>query len=335
MFSPLEDDAQQQKALKKRYKRARWGARHLIHESFDDGFPALRDRFARKRIAAEQKYEYNLGTRTFETTEAAEDGMAWLRALFVELDNQCDRIKLEESKPGECEVTAREACATLRSFLQEELAHWRIQPSARVGREKKKVIREETLNFRVSEEGPLCMDLKPCRDGVRVVDIKLNGLAQSLGLRPDDLITRINDLDGPSLGKLPSAEAIRKFGMRPIDLVVKRLSEPRTSSNSPPPPLPPTPDEDEKIETSFAESSPPVTPPKTKPILDEAPSHLLSSPTTPPANKPVEDDDASDTGATLADGGGDQSLFIHVAQYNQSDEDEEVETPNALDTARV
>jgi len=40
----------------KRVKRARWGARHRIHEFYDDDFPLLGSRFARERDAAELRY---------------------------------------------------------------------------------------------------------------------------------------------------------------------------------------------------------------------------------------------------------------------------------------
>lgn len=230
---------------KKSCKRARWGARNLIHDFFDDGFPSMRDRFARKRIAAEQKYEYNLGTRTFETPEAAEDGMAWLRALFTELDNQCDpkmalKISLEEDAvPAEC------ARKTLREFLEAELVYWRIQPSARVGRGattpgKPTIARPcshldnyESTEVNFEAEGPLGMDLKPCAAGVLVLSVHPNGLADSAGLRRNDLIVQVNDIDGPCLSRLPAVEAVLKFRARPLRVLIHRpvCSQPSGAQN--------------------------------------------------------------------------------------------------------
>ncbi|KAJ8611141.1 hypothetical protein CTAYLR_003553 [Chrysophaeum taylorii] len=233
------------KAEKKRYKRARWGARNLIHEAFEDGFPAMRDRFARERIAAEQKYEYNLGTRTFETVEAADDGMAWLRALFVELDNQCD--KPDDDDEEEDAVPPDYARATLRECLQEELVHWRIQPSARVGRSNSNTISitldnhqvpdaRDTLSFNFDVEGPLGMDVKPCALGVTVVALHNGGLAEAKGIRTHDVITAINDLKGEDLAALPKAQAMAHFRCRPLRVV---LARPKDHSNPRPRPFAP------------------------------------------------------------------------------------------------
>lgn len=230
---------------KKSCKRARWGARNLIHDFFEDGFPSMRDRFARKRIAAEQKYEYNLGTRSFETPEAAEDGMAWLRALFTELDNQCDSKGMLKTSLKEDAVPPECARRTLREFLEAELVHWRIQPSARVGRGAtapgkpttphtgNHLDSYESTEVYFEAEGPLGMDLKPCANGVQVLSVQQNGLADSAGIRLNDVIVQVNDLHGPGLSRLPAVEAVLRFRARPLKVLVHRpvCSQPYASHN--------------------------------------------------------------------------------------------------------
>ena len=67
-------------------KRARWGASHVIHEQFSDGFPELADRYVGERQAAERRYEYNLGCRRFDDVMRAEAGITMLKRLFRTLD---------------------------------------------------------------------------------------------------------------------------------------------------------------------------------------------------------------------------------------------------------
>ena len=72
-------------------KRARWGATHAIHEYFDDGFPALAERFVRQRAtAAQRRYEYNLGSCRFPDPTSADEGLRKLKTLFRQLDAACE-----------------------------------------------------------------------------------------------------------------------------------------------------------------------------------------------------------------------------------------------------
>ena len=178
-------------------KRARWGARHLLHDVFEDGYPLLRQRYAKERVAAGQKYEYNLGTRSFDDADDAEDGMAWLRALFVELDGRCDNKNAREN---------------LRRSLDEELPKWRIAPAARQARKSKLVT--------FTAPGSLGMDLKSIDSGVAVVDVARGGPADLAGIKPNDLITKVNDLPGSVLRAKSTAMA--SFQPRPLHIHVSR-----------------------------------------------------------------------------------------------------------------
>lgn len=59
---------------------------NLIHAVFEDGFPDLEERFVREKAAADRRYEYNLGSRTFDTEEDGDDGLEHLKKLFRTLD---------------------------------------------------------------------------------------------------------------------------------------------------------------------------------------------------------------------------------------------------------
>ncbi|KAK7239266.1 hypothetical protein SO694_00025274 [Aureococcus anophagefferens] len=67
-------------------RRARWGSVNLIHAVFEDGFPDLEERYVREKAAADRRYEYNLGSRTFDTEEDGDDGLEHLKKLFRTLD---------------------------------------------------------------------------------------------------------------------------------------------------------------------------------------------------------------------------------------------------------
>jgi len=103
-------------------KRARWGATHAIHEHFTDGFPALAERFVRKRAsAAQRRYEYNLGSCRFADAARADDGLRKLKTLFRALDAACESA-----------ATLAVCGAERRHAFSEELKRWGWRRGARL-----------------------------------------------------------------------------------------------------------------------------------------------------------------------------------------------------------
>jgi len=103
-------------------KRARWGATHAIHEHFADGFPALAERFVRKRAsAAQRRYEYNLGSCRFADAARANEGLRKLKTLFRALDAACESA-----------ATLAVCGAERRDAFSEELKRWGWRRGARL-----------------------------------------------------------------------------------------------------------------------------------------------------------------------------------------------------------
>ena len=74
----------------------RWGSVNLIHAVFEDGFPDLEERFVREKAAADRRYEYNLGSRTFDTEEDGDDGLEHLKKLFRTLDRAAGNPRIDD-----------------------------------------------------------------------------------------------------------------------------------------------------------------------------------------------------------------------------------------------
>uniref|UniRef100_A0A7S3NI66 PDZ domain-containing protein n=1 Tax=Aureoumbra lagunensis TaxID=44058 RepID=A0A7S3NI66_9STRA len=232
---------------KRKIKRARWGARRLVHEAYVDNFPLLANRFTRERQAAEQKFEYNLGTRAFESIEDADDGMSWLRALFLELDAVVHNFEEND------QVTKEEALASIREYLEYELQFWRVQPVRNSPRSNsnspppslsnyqidttshKNVSPDQPVhqdsetkqndetniqhnkqsieihNFYFNEPGPLGMDLKPCELGISVIRIKPASPADISGIKANDVIIGINQFNTDQIRTRPKEESMALF----------------------------------------------------------------------------------------------------------------------------
>ncbi|KAH8055829.1 hypothetical protein JL721_10143 [Aureococcus anophagefferens] len=80
-------------------RRARWGSVNLIHAVFEDGFPDLEERYVREKAAADRRYEYNLGSRTFDTEEDGDDGLEHLKKLFRTLDRAAGNPATDDDGP--------------------------------------------------------------------------------------------------------------------------------------------------------------------------------------------------------------------------------------------
>ena len=118
------------------------------------------------------RYEYNLGTRSFENAEDAADAMAWLKALFTEID----ATALLDATQEAAEVSPVTRRLALREYFEEELVHWRIHKQSR-----------QRLSFTFETPGSLGISLKPSALGASVLSVNLGGPADQAGLKANDV----------------------------------------------------------------------------------------------------------------------------------------------------
>ena len=97
---------------------------NLIHEAFADGFPELEERFVREKRAADRRYEYNLGSRTFDTEDQGDDGLEHLKNLFRRLDHAVGNLRVDDDD-----------LAAVRRRFTRELRHWGFRKGARKRRQ--------------------------------------------------------------------------------------------------------------------------------------------------------------------------------------------------------